>query len=115
MATYTTNYNLKKPADSYFINSAAYQYWSGEYIKTVGFDPNNSHVMLPTTAGGSSSTYYCDSVNTSSSSAVYTYGGSAVKSRGYAGLFCSEFYMPETSQYSDTGSRLIYIPQEAAL
>lgn len=36
-----------------------------------------------------------------------TYGGSAVKSRGYAGLFCSEFYMPETSQYSDTGSRLM--------
>lgn len=94
--------------------SAAYQYWRGEYIKTVGFDPNNSHVMLPTTAGGSSSTYYCDSVNTSTSSAVYTYGGSATSSRGYAGLFCSEFYMPANAQYGDTGSRLIYIPQEAA-
>lgn len=94
--------------------SAANQYWRNEYIKTVGFDPNNSHVMLPTTAGGSSSTYYCDSVYTSASSAVYTYGGSATDSKGYVGLFCSEFYIPESSQYSDTGSRLIYIPQETA-
>lgn len=94
--------------------SAAYQYWRDEYIATVGFDPNNPYVMLPTTAGGSSSTYYCDVVYTSTSSATYTYGGDATDSKSYAGLFCSKFYISESSQYADTGSRLIYIPQEAA-
>lgn len=96
---------------------------SGLYTKFItqeGLDVNNSYVILPSSVVGlgSSTTYECDSYYSSSYSDSYGIpvfrGGARSAENGGNGLFCTVIHSRPNTYSSNIGSRLIYIPQEAA-
>lgn len=83
---------------------------SGEgYIQTEGCDSNNPYAILPTAVGGSSSTYYCDYLYTTTGNRAYAHGG-FYNAESSAGLFCADCRYFSFSSDSTVGSRLLYIP-----
>lgn len=98
----STNYTLL----SYTSPGAA----DGTYIKQVGLDAANPHIMLPTTAGGGTSTYYCDKYISASGWRTCRVGGY------YSTALSSGLFMTNVNQFASykaasVGSRLQYIPQ----
>lgn len=84
---------------------------SGNYISRMGLDDNNSGIMMPSQASGSSSTYYCDCHYSGSSSSWYVCCRGGRWSSGLdAGLFYSECSSSSSVAGSSIGSRLLYIP-----
>lgn len=84
---------------------------SSQYISEMGIDNNNSSIMMPSAANGSSSTYYCDYHYSRSLSNWY------ICCRGgfwdidlAAGLFYSDCSYSSDAAYEALGSRLLYIP-----
>ena len=89
--------------------------WNSSYINREGLDTgDNEHVMLPQYAGsGSETTLYCDACWSSTGWRVFLHGGNwANGSR--CGLFTADLNNPSSGSSTFFGSRLIYIPQEAA-
>ena len=90
------------------------------FITQEGLDINNSYVIMPssTVGQGSSTTYECDSFSASSYSDSYGIpvfrGGARGYENGSNGLFRTVTTPLPSGFSSDIGSRLIYIPQEAA-
>ena len=112
--TYLVCNNQASFADNTATGYAALSYtgttsWSRMYIKEMGFDPSEPAYMLPIAAGGSSSTYYCDTVSAASgwqvsmNSANYS-GGS------FAGIFILSVGVNSSYTSALIGSRLLYIP-----
>lgn len=91
-----------------------------EFITQEGLDINNSYVILPssTVGTGSSTTYECDTFGSSSysdSDGIPVFrGGDTLYENGRNGLFCTVAHANPGRYTSNIGSRLIYIPQEAA-
>lgn len=83
--------------------------WSDSYIKEMGYDAAATAYMLPTIGGGSSSTYYCDVVWSSTGWRVADRGG-AFNSGAGAGLFAFALSVASGQTDQILGSRLIYIP-----
>ena len=84
---------------------------SSKFIKQMGLDTANPHIMLPSSVGGSNSTYYCDVYVNGTSWSTCRVGGSYQNSDGGAGLFQFSGNTATTRAYAHTGSRLQYIPQ----
>lgn len=90
------------------------------FIVQEGLDVNNSYVILPssTVGMGSSTSYECDTFSFSSYSDSYGIpvfrGGARSYENGSNGLFRTVVHGRPVTFTSDIGSRLIYIPQEAA-
>lgn len=82
----------------------------GTYIKQVGLDAANPHIMLPTTGGGGTSTYYCDTYINSSGWRNCRVGGYYSSNLG-SGLFMTNVNQSITYKSGSIGSRLQYIPQ----
>jgi hypothetical protein len=88
-------------------------YPSGEgYITAVGLDPAFPHIMLGTAVGGSSSTYYADTMACSVSSWCGLSHASTWNSGQVSGIFFSHTNNALTISSELAGSRLIYIPQD---
>ena len=85
---------------------------SASYIKTMGLTEGATWLRLPTTGGGSGSTYYCDSVWTSTAWRVARLGGDWA-----AGSSCgpAAWILSNTSSDADTysGCRLLGLPSAA--
>lgn len=95
--------------------------YTNTYITQLGLDPNYPYIMLPTAASnGSASTYMCDTVSviTYTTTNYYCIHGGAYDDSDHAGLFFIDGTIEENYNASygqgRQGSRLIYIPQEAA-
>ena len=85
--------------------------WSSSYISEEGLDTGaNSHVMLPSAAGGGSeSTFMCDACWSSTGWRVFQLGGDW-NDGSNCGLFAADLSDPSSYSYSYLGSRLLYIP-----
>lgn len=84
---------------------------STNYISKMGVDDNNSGIMMPSAASGSSSTYYCDYHYSDSSGSWYVcFRGGDWGDGLNAGLFCSGCSYSSSIAHSGIGSRLLYIP-----
>lgn len=83
--------------------------WSTSYIKEMGYDADAAAYMLPTTGGGSNSSYYCDAVSSSTGWRVALHGGSYDNGTS-AGLFALLMALAASGSSAGTGSRLLYIP-----
>lgn len=82
------------------------------FIREMGVDDNNSGIMMPSSASGSSSTYYCDYQYSDSDSFWYVcYRSGTWNYDLNVGLFYSVCHQTSSTSFSDTGSRLLYIPQ----
>ena len=82
---------------------------SESFIKAHGIDGTAPWLFLPTTSGGSSTTYIPDAFWTSSGWKVFAVGG------GYnnglsAGLLARAAYASSSGAYADFGGRLLFIP-----
>lgn len=89
--------------------------WSNRYITQEGLDTgSNPHVMLPfATAGGSETTYYCDTCSSDKDWRTLLHGED-FNSGSECGLFTADLsYGSSTSlvPYYGSASRLLYIPQ----
>lgn len=86
--------------------------WDRSYITEEGLDSGiNSHVLLPSSAGGGSeSTYYCDASKSGDGWKALAHGG--IWSDGSScGLFSTNFFYAASNAYTYFGSRLLYIPE----
>ena len=84
---------------------------SSNYISRMGLDDNNSGIMMPSKASGSSSTYYCDYHYSGSSDSWYVCcRGGSWDDGLIAGLFYSLCSGSSSGAGSGIGSRLLYIP-----
>ena len=83
--------------------------WSESYIKEIGIDTNSAAYMLPAVGGGSSGTYYCDGVWSSTGWRVAKRGGSYGSGVG-GGLFALDISVASSGTVGSIGSRLLYIP-----
>lgn len=88
---------------------------SNSYITQEGLDTgSNPHVMLPfAAAGGSETTYYCDTCSSDKDWRTFWYGG-GLNHGSKCGLFNADLsYGSSTSTvlYYGSASRLLYIPQ----
>lgn len=83
---------------------------SGSYIKTMGFDESQPGILLPETAAGSASTYYCDGLWSSTGWRVAVRGGGWADG-SFDGLWF--LFVDNTSSNADAyiGSRLLFIPE----
>lgn len=86
--------------------------WSFSYITQEGLDDgDNIHAMLPSAAGsGSESTYMCDGVWSSTGWRVFRHGGDW-DDDSRVGLFAAALDAASSASHTNTGSRLLYIPQ----
>lgn len=83
------------------------------YIKQEGLDnTTNKHIMFPFAVGGSSTTYYCDSLSLSAASDVWKalFRGGNFEEGSNCGLFRDYFYYDASTKNNSVGSRLMYIP-----
>lgn len=76
------------------------------YIKQMGFDSTNPMVMLPTTVGGSSSTFYCDNYWCDNGLRVAPFGG-GWDTGAKVGMFCWYLNYAFRSTNASLGSRLL--------
>ena len=83
--------------------------WSKSYIKEMGYDAAASAYMLPTTGGGSNSSYYCDAAWSLIGWRVAFRSGSYMDGTG-AGLFAFRVDDAASDTSASRGSRLLYIP-----
>ena len=83
--------------------------WSSSYISQIGMDNSKAWAMMPSAASGSSSTYYCDGVWSSTNWRVFKHGGKWTNGP-LAGLFASAVANASSYANTNTGSRLLYLP-----
>ena len=87
------------------------QSMNAQYITQMGFDSANPHVMLPTAAsGGSSTTYYCDSVWLGTASWQVAQRGGNWNYGLHNGLFTMFMQTQPAYAGTDYGWRMQYIP-----
>ncbi len=102
-------------ADSYegYEYVGLYSGGSWSYIKEIIFG-NNGEIIPETTGGASSSTYFCDITNTTSSSMLGSleFGDFTTSMSSYAGLFHASVLYNFASGGGTVGSRLCFHPAE---
>lgn len=112
--TYYICNNPDNYADDTSTNYTALSYtgstgWSQSFISEMGLDTDNEWCMMPKTASGSDSTYYCDAIWSSTGWRVFVHGGDWVNGTA-AGLFASAVDNASSAAYANVGSRLLYVP-----
>ena len=84
--------------------------WYTSYIEEMGYDAANAAYMLPLTAGGSGSSYYCDAVWSGTGWKEARRGGDYASGLS-CGLFTLDVQYSSSATHDYGASRLLYIPQ----
>lgn len=79
------------------------------YAKAVGVDPNNDWLILPTTGGGSQTTYIPDGVWSNTGWRIFIVGGDWGNGLN-VGLFARDSHHDSSGAIASFGGRLLYLP-----
>ena len=79
------------------------------FVLELGFDPNFKHVQFSSTAGGGSTTGYCDNYYQSTGLRATRFGGDFSYGSTAGAFFWTLAYAPSNASL-DIGSRLLYKP-----